>query len=249
MTDAIVMRGVSVVYEGERIPVVKDVDLRIAPGQFVVVLGPNGAGKTTLLEAINGMLPSTGGRVSVLGMDVAKRGREVRKRCGYVIQNFSLDPLDPFLTRDVVMMARAGRIGVLRFPGQRDWEAVDGALAMVGMTAFADRPVGKLSGGEFQKVLIARAMAQDPDVLLLDEPYANLDIDARRDAQSIVEGWRERRGITVVMVSHDIANVPPSCDRIVVIHKGRIIMDGSRDEVLASPDLGRMFGAWGGADG
>jgi energy-coupling factor transporter ATP-binding protein EcfA2 len=86
-------------------------------------------------------------------------------------------------------------------------------------------------------------------MLLLDEPFANLDIDARRDIQSIVEEWRKERGLTVVMVSHDIANVPPSCDRIVVIHKGRVLMDGPRDEVLASPDLGRMFGAWGGNGG
>ncbi len=248
-TDAIVMEDVSVVYEGERIPAVHGVDLRIPRGQFVTVLGPNGAGKTTLLEAINGMLPSTGGRVSVLGMDVVSQGRQVRKRCGYVIQNFALDPLDPFLTRDVVMMARAGHIGVLRFPESRDWAAVDAAIAAVGMARLADRPVGKLSGGEFQKVLIARAMAQDPEVLLLDEPYANLDIDARRDIQAVVEGWRREKGLTVVMVSHDIANVPPSCDRIVVIHKGKVIMDGSRDEVLASEDLGRMFGAWGERDG
>jgi zinc/manganese transport system ATP-binding protein len=243
------MEDVSVVYEGERIPAVHGVDLRIGRGEFVTVLGPNGAGKTTLLEAINGMLPSTGGSVSVLGMDVARQGRQVRKRCGYVVQNFSLDPLDPFLTRDVVMMARAGRIGVLRFPERGDWEVVDTALESVGMTEFARRPVGKLSGGEFQKVLIARAMAQDPEVLLLDEPFANLDIDARRDIQGVVEGWRRERALTVVMVSHDIANVPPSCDRIVVIHKGKVIMDGPRDEVLASEDLGRMFGAWGGRDG
>ncbi len=244
-TDAIVMKGVSVVYEGERIPAIHDVDLRIPEGEFVTVLGPNGSGKTTLLEAINGMLPSTGGRIEVLGKDVVSQGREVRKRCGYVIQNVAIDPLDPFLTRDVVMMARAGRIGVLRFPQKRDWAAVDEALEAVGMTELAGRPVGKLSGGEFQKVLIARAMAQDPDVLLLDEPFANLDIDARRDALRIVEEWRERRSITVVMVSHDIANVPPSCDRIVVIHKGKVIMDGERSAVLASEDLGRMFGAWG----
>jgi len=239
------MEGVSVVYEGERIAAVHQVDLRVPEGQFVTVLGPNGAGKTTLLEAINGMLPATGGRLEVLGHDVARHGRQVRKRCGYVIQNFSLDPLDPFLTRDVVMMARAGRIGVLRFPDRRDREAVDTALAAVGMTGLADRPVGKLSGGEFQKVLIARAIAQDPDMLLLDEPYANLDVDARREAQRILDGWMEERGLTVLMVSHDIANVPPSCDRIVVLHKGRVIMDGPRDEVMSSDDLGRMFGAWG----
>jgi zinc/manganese transport system ATP-binding protein len=239
------MEGVSVVYEGERIPAIHEVDLRVPEGQFVTVLGPNGAGKTTLLEAINGLLPTTSGRVQVLGRDVTREGQDVRKRTGYVVQNFSLDPLDPFLTRDVVMMARAGRIGVLRFPDRKDWDAVDAALEAVGMSDFADRPVGKLSGGEFQKVLIARAMAQGPEVLLLDEPFANLDIDARADAQTMVAEWRERAGLTVVMVSHDIAGVPRSCDRIVVLYRGRVVMDGDRDEVLASEDLGRMFGAWG----
>ena len=113
------------------------------------------------------------------------------------------------------------------------------------MSSFASRPVGKLSGGEFQKVLLARAMAQDPDLLLLDEPFANLDIDARAEVLKAVEVWRKRRGLTVVMVSHDVGNVPASCDRIVVIDKGRLVMDGPRDDVLASDELKRMFGTLG----
>lgn len=242
------MEDVSVVYEGERIAAIHQVDLEIPSGQFVTVLGPNGAGKTTLLEAINGLLPSTSGRVKVLGFDLATEGREVRKRTGYVIQNFALDPLDPFLCRDVVMMARAARIGTLRFPDEGDWDKVDQALEAVGMTAFAGRPVGKLSGGEFQKVLLARAMAQEPGLLLLDEPFANLDVDARREALRLLERWRKDQDITVVMVSHDISKVPRVCDRIVVIDKGRIVMDGPRNEVLASEDLTRLFGAWGDGD-
>lgn len=247
-TDAVVMEDVSVVYEGERIAAIHQVDLRIPSGQFVTVLGPNGAGKTTLLEAINGLLPSTSGRVKVLGFDLAKEGREVRKRTGYVIQNFALDPLDPFLCRDVVMMSRAARIGTLRFPDEGDWDKVDQALEAVGMTAFASRPVGKLSGGEFQKVLLARAMAQEPGLLLLDEPFANLDVDARREALRLLERWRKDQDVTVVMVSHDISKVPRVCDRIVVIDRGRIVMDGPRNEVLASEDLTRLFGAWGDDD-
>jgi zinc/manganese transport system ATP-binding protein len=241
----VVLSDVSVVYEGERIPAIREIDLRIGRGEFVVVMGPNGSGKTTLLEAINGILPATAGRLEALGMDVGERGRQVRTRTGYVVQNFSLDPLDPFLCRDVVMMARAGRIGLMRFPRRGDWKTVDDALAAVGMSAFADRPVGKLSGGEFQKVLLARAMAQDPDLLLLDEPFANLDVDARAEMLRAIEAWRDRRGLTVVMVSHDIGNVPASCDRIVVIDKGRKLMEGPRDEVLASDELKGMFGHLG----
>jgi ABC-type Mn2+/Zn2+ transport system ATPase subunit len=240
-----VLEDVSVVYEGERIPAIHGIDLEVTKGEFVTVLGPNGAGKTTLLEAINGILPATSGRIEVMGLDLRARGREVRCRTGYVIQNFALDPLDPFLTRDVVMMARTGRIGLLRFPNNDDWKAVDGALGAVGLTAFAKRPVGKLSGGEFQKVLLARAIAQDPDVLLLDEPLANLDVDARSEVLRILEEWREHKGLTVVMVSHDIGNVPRSCDRIVVIDKGRLVIDGPRDEVLESKGLDSVFGKRG----
>jgi iron complex transport system ATP-binding protein len=116
------------------------------------------------------------------------------------------------------------------------------------MTTFAGRAVGKLSGGEFQKVLLARAMAQEPDLLLLDEPFANLDIDARREALRLLDRWREDQAVTVVMVSHDISKVPRCCDRIVVIDKGRIVMDGPRNEVLASEDLKRLFGSWGDDD-
>jgi ABC-type Mn2+/Zn2+ transport system ATPase subunit len=239
-TDAVVMDGVSVVYEGESIPVVQDIDLRISRGEFVVVLGPNGAGKTTLLEAINGILPTTGGSVTALGMDVGTRGLEVRKRTGYVIQNFALDPLDPFLVRDVVMMARAGKIGLLRFPTAKDWKVVEAALESVGVADFAKRPVGKLSGGEFQKVLLARAIAQEPDLLLLDEPLANLDVDAKAEVMDLMVRWKQA-GLTLVIVSHDIAAVPEACDRIVVIDKGRVVMDGPRDEVLEAEEMSRLF--------
>jgi zinc/manganese transport system ATP-binding protein len=241
----VVLEGVNVVYEGERIPAIHDIDLTVSAGEFVTVVGPNGAGKTTLLEAINGLLPVTKGRARVLGMEVARGGEAVRKRVGYVVQNFSIDPLDPFLCRDVVMMGRTGRIGLMRFPSKEDWKAVDGALEAMGMSAFAKRPIGKLSGGEFQKILLARTMAQDPDLLLLDEPFANLDVDARAEAQGAINAWRGAGDLTVVMVSHDISGVPASCDRIVVIDKGRLVMDGGRDEVLDSPQMGQLFGSLG----
>ncbi len=243
--DALALDGVSVVYEGERIPAIHDISIRISRGEFVTIVGPNGSGKTTLLEAINGLLEITSGVVKVFGLDVRREGCRVRKRVAYVIQNFSLDPLDPFLSRDVVMMGRVGRIGLLRFPTRGDWEAVDAALRAVGMTEFAKRPVGKLSGGEFQKILLARAMAQDPDLLLLDEPFANLDIDARKQVQRLLEEWRQRRELTILMVSHDIAGIPSYCDRAIVMERGRVLMVGSREEVLASPRLSQLFASLG----
>ena len=246
--DAIVLDEVSVVYEGERVPAIHDISMRIAEGEFVTIIGPNGSGKTTLLEAINGLLEPTRGRIQVFGLDVSRCGSAVRKRVGYVVQSFAPDPLEPFLCRDVVMMGRAGRIGLLRFPKRRDWEAVDQALRAVGMEDFADRPVGKLSGGELQKILLARAMAQDPDLVLLDEPLANLDVDSRKHVMQILDEWRRQRRLTTLMVSHNLDEIPRSCQRIVVMKMGRILMDGPRDRVLSSPGLRELFPSLGGGE-
>ena len=245
MADAVVLEGVAVVYEGERTPAIRDVDLRVAHGEHVVVVGPNGSGKTTLLEAINGMLPATAGRVTVLGMDVAREGGRVRSRVGYVLQDFQGDPMDPFLARDVVMMGRAGRIGVLRWPRREDQEAVDRSIAAMGLSQLAGRPVGKLSGGELQRLMLARAMAQGPEVMLLDEPLAHLDVDARASGRAALEGWREATGATVIEVSHDLGGVPASAGRMLVLEAGRVVMDGARDAVLASDRLRSTFPQWG----
>ena len=245
MADVVVLEGVAVVYEGERTPAIRDVDLRVARGEHVVVVGPNGSGKTTLLEAINGMLPATAGRVTVLGMDVAREGGRVRSRVGYVLQDFQGDPMDPFLARDVVMMGRAGRIGTLRWPRREDREAVDRAIAAMGLSQLAGRPVGRLSGGELQRLMLARAMAQGPDVMLLDEPLAHLDVDARASGRAALEGWREATGATVIEVSHDLGGVPASAGRMLVLEAGRVVMDGARDAVLASDRLRSTFPQWG----
>jgi len=245
MADAVVLEGVAVVYEGERTPAIRDVDLRVARGEHVVVVGPNGSGKTTLLEAINGLLPATAGRVTVLGMDVAREGGRVRSRVGYVLQDFQGDPMDPFLARDVVMMGRAGRIGTLRWPRREDREAVDRAIAAMGLSQLAGRPVGRLSGGELQRLMLARAMAQGPDVMLLDEPLAHLDVDARASGRAALEGWREATGATVIEVSHDLGGVPASAGRMLVLEAGRVVMDGARGAVLASDRLRSTFPQWG----
>ncbi len=234
------MDSVSTVYEGERIPAIRDIDMVVDQGDFVCITGPNGAGKTTVLETINGILQCTSGTATALGMDVSKMGSAVRKRIGYVIQNFEIDPLAPFLCRNVVMSGRAGRIGLLRFPGEEDWKAVADAMEKVGISEFADRPVGKLSGGEFQKVLLARAMAQEPDIYLMDEPFANLDRSARVAVSDLISGL-SRAGSTVLMVSHEIGSIPRACTHIVVMDRGRIIRHGRRDDVLASGILEELL--------
>ena len=232
-TMIIRLESLCTVYEGERIPAIREVDLSVSSGDFVCVVGPNGSGKTTLLETINGILKYTSGRGEVFGLDIASNGNAIRRRIGYVIQNFEIDPLSPFLCKNVVMSGRTGKIGLLRFPDSHDWERVRGSMDLVGMSSYWRRPAGKLSGGEFQKILLARAIAQEPDIFLLDEPFANLDLRARSEIERLLSRIHAD-GSTMLMVSHEVNSIPLSCTHIVVMDGGRIISQGPRDKIVQS---------------
>jgi len=235
------LTGVNTIYEGEKIPVIHDIDLSIFENDFLAIIGPNGAGKTTLLETINGILPYTAGKGKVFGKPILKQKHDIRKDTGYVIQNFELDPRAPFLCKDVVMAGRSGKIGLFRFPNKKDWEMVWESMGLVGMIDYANRPVGKLSGGEFQKILLARALAQKPKLLLLDEPFSNLDFSARKQIETLLTRVHEQYHTTIVMVSHDLTFLPSSCDRIVVMDKGQIVKDDKKELVLDDELIQSLF--------
>lgn len=235
------LKQISTIYEGERIPVIKNINLQIKSNEFISIIGPNGAGKTTLLETINGLLDYNKGEGFVLGKKISKNKTWIRKHTGYVIQNFEMDPLAPFLCKDIVMSGRSGKIGLFCFTEKNDWEKVWQAMSMVGMIDFAKRPIGKLSGGEFQKILLARALAQDPKILLLDEPFSNLDLSSRRQMETLLNRVHEKQGITIVMVSHDLTNVPSNCNRVIVLDKGQIIMDDKKEKILHSETIDKIF--------
>ncbi len=236
-----VLRGVSTTYEGEKRPAIEDIDLEVMRGELLAVIGPNGAGKTTLLETINGLLRSEG-LVRVLGLDVRRQGREVRRRTGYVPQDFMVPPETPFLARDVVMMGRVARLGPLGRPSRRDWEVVMSVMEELGIADLADRPVGKLSGGQQQKVMIARALAKEPELLLLDEPFSSLDARSRRKVCDILSDLRSDRGVTALVVTHDLSAMPEECDRVVLLNGGRITACGEPDEVFSSEAFLRAYG-------
>ena len=235
------LEHIDTIYEGERIPVIRDVSLQVKLGEFIALIGPNGAGKTTLLETINGLLPHTNGVGTVFGKNIQTHAHSIRKNIGYVIQNFELDPLAPFLCKDIVMAGRSGTIGLFRFPSKKDWEIVWESMALVGMIDYANRPIGKLSGGEFQKILLARALAQHPKILLLDEPLSNLDVSARRQMETILNHVFETSDISILMVSHDLQYIPSNCTRTIVLDKGHIVMDDAPESVLETESINRIF--------
>lgn len=235
------LKNIVTIYEGENKPVIENINLTVKTGEFLSVIGPNGAGKTTLLETINGLITYTSGECYIFGKKATNYKNLIRKEIGYVIQNFELDPLAPFLCKDIVMSGRAGKIGLFRFSSKKDWDIVWESMGLVGMIDFANRPIGKLSGGEFQKILIARLLAQQPKILMLDEPFSNLDISSRRQMEILLNRIHEKQNITIIMVSHDLSFVPSRCKRVIVLDKGKIIMDGIKEKILKSEKIEYIF--------
>jgi zinc/manganese transport system ATP-binding protein len=220
------LENVSTAYEGAARPTLSGISLEVRRGEYVVIGGPNGAGKTTLLETINGMLPVTHGNAMVCGYDIRHDGVHVRCRVGYLIQNFAFDPLTPFTVEEVVLMGRFGRLGLFRKPRPEDRNAARSAIALLKIEHLATRPIGQLSGGQQQKVLLAQNLARNPEVLLLDEPFSNLDFLARDEINALLSGLVEK-GITVIIVSHAFDDLPDRTIRVVVMQEGRICRDST----------------------
>ena len=220
----------------------RGVSLRVQSGEFVGIVGPNGAGKTTILTIINGLGKLLHGSVHVLGHYLTPgNGHSLRKRVGYVPQIQNIDPRMPMNVREVVMIGRYGLLGLFRRPGGHDWEIVDEVLELVGMTHLAQRPIGHLSGGEQQRVAIARCLAQEPDLFLLDELTASLDWRAKTDILELVRLIHNSRRLTTLFVTHDLSSLPIACDRVVLMKGGLIWGEGPPEELLTDDNLSQLY--------
>src|SRR5690606_20759503 len=192
------VRGVSAGYPAAR-DALQNGSFDVRRGERVAVLGPNGAGKSTLLKAVVGLISFTGGAISIHGADCHTSHSLV---C-YVPQNASIDWNFPATVRDVVMMGRLRQIGWFRLPNRQHWDAVDHRLDQVGLRHLRDRRIGQLSGGQRQRVFIARALAQDTDILLLDEPFSGVDAAAQSEILDVLDRL-QAQGVTEIVATHDL---------------------------------------------
>ena len=219
------------------------VSLQVQCGEFVGVIGPNGAGKTTLLTVINGLGRLEAGRARVLGIEPHRgQGHRLRKRIGYVAQVEPIDPRLPITVAETVLTGCYGRLGWLRKPHTAERGRAEEALASVGVAHLRNRPIGHLSGGEYQRVAIARALVQDPVLFLFDEPTASIDPRAQRDILDLIQRIHAERGTTALYVTHDLANIPAACDRLVLMKDGGIWREGPRDAMLDPTLLHALYG-------
>jgi zinc/manganese transport system ATP-binding protein len=242
MSAAISLTGAAASRGGA--PVWSGVDLTIVRGEFVAVLGPNGAGKSTFLDVVLGLLPPSAGGVSVLG----EAPRAARSRIGYLPQRRSFDAATRVRGVDVVRLGLDGARWGLPLPAAFSGSAraarakVEEAIEVVGASAYAERPIGSLSGGEQQRLLIAQALVRDPEMLLLDEPLDSLDLPNQAAVAALVGRICRSQRVTVVLVAHDVNPILGYLDRVVYFAGGHGV-EGRPREVIRPDVLSRLYGS------
>lgn len=232
---ALTVESLSAGYPGDR-QAITGVSFEVGRGERIAVIGPNGAGKSTLFKAIVGLIPFTSGSISIFGEDC----RTSHDLIGYVPQYNEIDWNFPATVGDVVMMGRARHIGWMRLPRRRDWETVHNLLEQVSMQGFINRQIGQLSGGQKRRVFIARALAQNADVVLLDEPFTGVDAAAEEEIMETLDILRKRE-VTVVLATHDMQMAAVHFDRLLLL-KREIIAYGPPSQVLTPEHLRSAYG-------
>ncbi|MEO1638131.1 MAG: manganese/iron ABC transporter ATP-binding protein [Pseudomonadota bacterium] len=215
-----------------------DTSFAIPTGTITALVGVNGAGKSTLFKAIMGFVPAAAGSISVLGRPVAEALRN--NTVAYVPQSEEVDWSFPVLVEDVVMMGRYGHMGFFRRPRAADHAAVTAALDRVNMTDYRHRQIGELSGGQRKRVFLARALAQEGQVILLDEPFTGVDVKTEDAIIALLRDLRDE-GRVILVSTHNLGSVPEFCDRTILV-KGTVLAHGLTEETFTHANLEKAFG-------
>jgi iron complex transport system ATP-binding protein len=227
-------------YNGE--PVLREVSLAAARGQLVGIVGPNGSGKSTLVRSLSRVLPPLSGRVLLDAADIYRMtARELARRLAVVPQDNQV--AFDFPVREVVLMGRAPHLSRFGLERPQDYAIADEAMRLTHTEVFAHRPITSLSGGERQRCMIARALAQQPEVLLLDEPTAHLDINHQIEILDLTRRLTAERGLATLVVLHDLNLASQYCDHLVLVAQGRTLAEGTPQEVVTESRIRAAYGA------
>lgn len=225
-------------YNGK--PVLKDISIEVKSGEFIGLVGPNGSGKTTLLKCITGVLSPQKGAVHLGGKNLKNlKSPEIARNVAVVPQGGSVD--FDFSVKDIVLMGRHPHQGRFTISTKNDEKIVTDCLKITRTSEFENKSIMKLSGGEFQRVLIARSLAQQPKLLLLDEPTSHLDISHQLEIMDIMKNQNTKKKITIIGVFHDLNLASRYCKRLILLNKGEITADGSLESVLTTGNLRKVF--------
>lgn len=225
--ELICMNGVTVSYRD--VLALWQINLDVGKGEYIGIAGPNGSGKTTLLKTILGLIKPIEGQVCLYGQPIEQDHGETLKKVAYVPQAHQIDPFFPASVEDVVMMGRYGLTRIGKKIKQADHDLVIEELKTIGMWEHHNRPIGHLSGGQQQKVLIARALVRNPEILLLDEPTSNLDFKVAKEIMNIITNLHENRNLTILSINHNLKLMREEVDRLIILNKA-IVYDGPPDD-------------------
>jgi manganese/iron transport system ATP-binding protein len=237
MGDGILAEGVTVTYRSG-LTALTDASFAIPKGTITALVGVNGAGKSTLFKAIMGFLPLARGRIRLLGLPVKQALKQ--NLVAYVPQAEEVDWSFPVLVEDVVMMGRYGHMGFLRRPSANDRAKVDQALQRLGLTDLRLRQIGELSGGQKKRVFLARALAQEGKIILLDEPFTGVDVTTEEQIIDLLRTLRDE-GHVMLVSTHNLGSVPDFCDRTILV-KGTVLAHGPTETIFTRDNLERAFG-------
>jgi manganese/iron transport system ATP-binding protein len=217
-------------------PALDDLSFELPRSISLAVIGPNGAGKSTLIKVIAGLIPPSSGNVTVFGGEPG-----VHICIAYVPQRSQVDWHFPVTVRDVVMMGRIGKLGLLHNAGKKDWEIVDRSLQVVNLTSQSKRQISELSGGQQQRMFIARALAQEAELMLMDEPLTGLDVGSQDDILQIIDLLRGQ-GVTILVALHDLKLAAERFDAAILLNH-KLIGVGSPKEVFTNENLVKAYGS------
>lgn len=234
MANALEIQQLTVNYD--KTPVLWDISLSIPSGKLVGIIGPNGAGKSTLIKAAMGIIKPMSGKVEFFGESLKKQ----RSRVAYVPQRESVDWDFPITVRELVLMGRYGRLGMLNWPRKADVEAAEHYLQLVDLVGFANRQISQLSGGQQQRAFLARALLQEADLYFMDEPFAGIDLASETVIVSLLKSLRDQ-GKTILLVHHDLNSVENYFDWLVILNM-RLVACGETKDVFAPGHLHQAYG-------
>ncbi|MCI1987519.1 MAG: metal ABC transporter ATP-binding protein [Lactobacillus sp.] len=216
-------------------PVLTDVAVNFNAGKITGIIGPNGAGKSTMIKAALGLIKAKAGTVTFAGQPL----KASQQKVAYVEQRKELDLTFPIAVRDVVTTGTYGKLGLFKSPGKAEKAASRDALAQVALTEFANRQIGNLSGGQLQRVFVARAIVQDAELIILDEPFVGIDLQSETAIMTILRAWRDA-GKTIVVVHHDLNKVSAYFDELVILNHG-IVAAGPTATVYNAQNIAAAF--------
>jgi len=223
----------------------RNISLCLRYGESLAVAGPNGAGKSSLLMALMGFRKIASGRAEFLSKDISQFSNrdwtQVRKKVGYLPQQLSIDPLFPITAEEVIHLGRVGYAGFPHPLKEKDRSIAESWIQTFGLNDLRHRPFGQLSGGEQQKVHLARLMTQDPEILLLDEPTSGLDLKWQQALGALIEEISLERKIGIIMVTHEAHQIPPSCQKVALLRAGAVFKEGPKEEVLTENILSQVY--------